>query len=157
MTTLDNNNDDTLAPEFLTNDECVELAETMVKKYRIAMKDRSFSIRAWVQDKGVYVTVLLSNKDESYYYPVEGRLMFAAEEMEPREAALFLIDYIDTYFEEYLYEEDEQIYLPIDWTDHEYEAFNFQIRGQIVNKKIESMADQWLAQAEAAQSSPSNT
>ncbi|MBC7530624.1 MAG: hypothetical protein H7318_03535 [Oligoflexus sp.] len=151
MTVIDN--DDNLPPEFLTNDECVELAETMVKKYRIAMKDRSFSIHASVKDKGVYVTVLLSNKDQSYYYPVDARLVFAAEEMEPREAALFLIDYIDTYFEEYLYEEDEQIYLPIDWTDHEYEAFTFQMKGQIINKKIESMADQWLAQAEAAQNS----
>lgn len=143
--------DDNLPPAFLSDEECVELAETMVKKYRIAMKDRSFAIRAWVKDRGVYVTVLLSNKDESYYYPVEARLLYEPEEMEPREAALFLIDYIDSYFAEYLYEEDEQIYLPIDWTDHEYDATNFQMRGQILNKKIEAMADQWLAQAEAAQ------
>ena len=136
--------DANLAPEFLTNEECIELAETMVKKYRIAMKDRTFSIRAVVQGKGVYVTVLLANADQSYYYPVESRMMFEAEEMEPREAALFLIDYIDTYFEEYLYEEDEQIYLPIDWTDHEYEATNFQVRGQILNQKLDAMADQWL-------------
>ncbi|RYZ48515.1 MAG: hypothetical protein EOP07_25685 [Proteobacteria bacterium] len=106
-----------LEPEFITNEECVELAETMVKKYRIAMKDRTFSIAASVKDKGVYVTVLLSNPSQTYYYPVEGRLMYGPEEMTPIEAALFLIDYIDTYFEEYLYEEDEQIYLPID-TDH---------------------------------------
>ncbi len=136
--------EENLAPEFLTNDECIELADTMVKKYRIAMKDRSFSIRAAVQGSGVYVTVILSNKDQSYYYPVEARVMFEVEELEPREAALFLIDYIDTYFEEYLYEEDEQIYLPIDWADHEYEAVTFQIRGQILNQKLDSLADQWL-------------
>jgi hypothetical protein len=136
---------ETLAPDFLTNDECVELAETMVKKYRIAMKDRSFAIHALVKDKGTYVTVLLANADGSYHYPVEGRLLHGAEEMEPREAALFLLDYIDAYFEEYLYEEDEQLYLPIDWTDHEYDAVNFQIRGQIINKKLETLADQWLA------------
>ncbi|MBC7660989.1 MAG: hypothetical protein H7249_14930 [Chitinophagaceae bacterium] len=148
MTDHNNSDDDiTLTPEFLTNDECVELAETMVKKYRIAMKDRTFSIRAIVQGKGVYVTVLLANKDQSYYYPVEARLMFEAEEMEPHEAALFLVDYIDNYFEEYLYEEDEQIYLPIDWADHEYEATNFQIRGQILNQKLDSLADQWLIAA----------
>lgn len=135
---------DAMEMEFVTNEDCQELAETMVKKYRIAMKDRTFSIRASVQGKGTYVTVLLANADQSYYYPVEGRLMHEAEEMEPTEAALFLIDYIDNYFEEYLYEEDEQIYLPIDWTDHEYEATNFQIRGQIVNKKLENMADEWL-------------
>lgn len=135
---------DAMEMEFVTNEDCQELAETMVKKYRIAMKDRTFSIRASVQGKGTYVTVLLANADQSYYYPVEGRLMHGAEEMEPTEAALFLIDYIDNYFEEYLYEEDEQIYLPIDWTDHEYEATNFQIRGQIVNKKLENMADEWL-------------
>jgi hypothetical protein len=142
-----------LEPEFLTNEECVELAETMVKKYRIAMKDRTFSIAASVKDKGVYVTVLLSNPSQTYYYPVEGRLMYGPEEMTPIEAALFLVDYIDTYFEEYLYEEDEQIYLPIDWTDHEYEATNFQLRGQIQNKSLETMADEWLAKADAGLSS----
>ncbi len=130
--------------QFLTNEDCIELAETMVKKYRIAMKDRSFSIRAWIEDRGVYVTVTLANADGSYVYPVEGRVMFEAEEMEAGEAALFLIDYIDNYFEEYLYEEDEQLYLPIDWTDHEYDAVNFQIRGQILNQKLENLADQWL-------------
>lgn len=136
--------------EFLTDDDCKELAETMVKKYRIAMKDKTFSIRAWVENRGTYVTVLLSNTDQSFYYPVEGRLLHEPEEMEPVEAALFLIDYIDTYFEEYLYEQDGEIFIPIDWTDHEYEAVNFQIRGQILNKKLESLADQWLAKAEAS-------
>jgi len=147
----DNDFDPTLAPEFLTDAECVELAETMVKKYRIAMKDRTFSIRASVQGKGVYVTVILANADQSYYYPVEARVMYAVEELEPREAALFLIDYIDTYFEEYLYEEDEQIYLPIDWADHEYEAVTFQIRGQILNQKLDALADQWLLQGAKGQ------
>lgn len=132
------------APEFLTNEECQELAETMMKKYRIALKDRAFSIKASLQGKGVYITILFSNPDQSYYYPVEARVMYAEEEMSPREAALFLIDYIDTYFEEYLLEEDEELFLPIDWTDHEYEAVDFQIKGQILNRKLESLADEWL-------------
>lgn len=132
------------APEFVTNEECQELAETMMKKYRIALKDRSFSIRSSLQGKGVYVTVLLANPEQTYYYPVEGRVMYAEEEMTPRDAALFLIDYIDTYFEEYLLEEDEDLFLPIDWTDHEYEAVDFQMKGQILNRKLESLADEWL-------------
>ena len=132
------------APEFVTNEECQELAETMMKKYRIALKDRSFSVRASLQGKGVYITVLLANPEQTYFYPVEARMMYAEEELTPREAALFLIDYVDSYFEEYLLEEDEDLFLPIDWTDHEYDAFDFQIKGQILNRKLEALADEWL-------------
>jgi len=135
---------DAIAPEFVTNEECRELAEAMMKKYRMAVKDRSFSVKASLKDRAVYVTVLLANPEQTYYYPVEARILYGPEEKKPREAALFLIDYIDTYFEEYLYEEDEDLFLTIDWSDHEYEAVNFQMKGQILNKKLEALADEWL-------------
>jgi hypothetical protein len=139
---------DTMAPEFVTNEECQELAEQMMKKYRIALKERAFSVRASLQGRGVHVTVLLANPEQTYYYPVEARMLFAPEEMQPKEAALFLIDYIDNYFEEYLLEEDEELFLPIDWSDHEYEAVNFQVKGQILNRKLEALADEWLKEKE---------
>jgi hypothetical protein len=133
---------------FLTQEDCDELAEQMSTKYRIALQDRRFQIQASIKGRGVFVTVLFSNADQSYYYPVEARILYGKEEMKAREAALFLIDYIDTYFEEYLLEEDEQLYLPIDWSDHQYEAVEFQVRGQILNRKLEQLADEWLKRTE---------
>ncbi len=131
---------------FVTKDECEELAAAMQSKYAMAIADRRFAIEASQQDRGVYVKILLANQDESFFYPVEARILAEVEELSPRQAALFLIDYIDMYFEEFLMEEDESLYLPIDWSDHEWDAVKFQVRGQILNRKLERMADELLGE-----------
>ncbi|SME97039.1 hypothetical protein [Pseudobacteriovorax antillogorgiicola] len=136
--------------KFITPEECQELATAMNAKYKIALKGRSFSVSARKDGPGVYVCILLKNPDESFYYPVEGRVMFEAEEMKASEAALFLVDYLDIYFEEFLLEEEESLYLPIDWSDFNYEAVDFQVKGQILNRKLEAMADQFLQENEQA-------
>ncbi|MCX6130978.1 MAG: hypothetical protein NTX25_18210 [Proteobacteria bacterium] len=137
------------AAEFLTSEDCLAMALAMESKYKLAIKDRKFSIEATVKGRAVFVTVTLAKPDKSYVYPVEARILYEKEEMSRGEGAIFLIDYIDTYFEEFLYEEDEQLYLPIDWADHQYEAVDFQIRGQIRNKLLEDMADQLLNENKA--------
>lgn len=130
--------------EFIDQETCDALAAAMQTKYRMALGERRFGIEANIRGRGVFVKVILQNPDRSYYYPVEGRMLFEQEEMKSAEAALFLIDYIDTYFEEYLLEEDEELFLPIDWADHQYEGVSFQLKGQILNLKLEELADLWL-------------
>jgi hypothetical protein len=132
----------TLLKKPLTDDELKELAKAMNTKYKSVLDGRLFSLEAEHKDDGVYVTVLLKNKDSSFYYPVEARVKYKHEELGVSEAALFLIDYIDTYFEEFLV--SQEIYLPIDWADYEYEAVDFQIKGQILNKKLDQLADELL-------------
>jgi hypothetical protein len=133
--------------EFLSQDECNALAQTMESKYAMALKARHFKIEAEVKGRGVFVKVILANQDRSYYYPVEARVMYEKEELQRGEAALFLIDYIDSYFEDFLTHENEEIYLPIDWGDFQYEAIDFQVRGQILNLKLEEMAEQLLKES----------
>lgn len=121
------------------------LADLMNRKYENYLLGKLFTVTSsFVEaEQGVYVTVTLSNKDESYYYPVEARVAIHTEELSKKDAAFFLVDYIDTYFEEYLMEE-ERLLLTIDWSDQEYDAVKFQTRGQIRNLKLEKMADEWL-------------
>ncbi len=127
--------------KFVSQNECLELAEAMNKKYRMALQGRKFHIVAVNDDSKVQVKVLLKSEDDAFYYPIEARVRYKSEELESYDAALFLIDYIDTYLEEFLLEEDEDLFLTIDWSDHEYEGINFQLKGQIANKKLEDMAD----------------
>lgn len=132
--------------KFVSHDECLELANMMNKKYRLALGKRVFKVSASHDDSKVLVKVLLNNEDMSFYYPVEARILYRSEEIEAYDAALFLIDYIDTYFEEFLLEEEEDLFLTIDWSDHEYEGLAFQVRGQIKNKKLEQMANELLGE-----------
>ena len=136
--------------EFLTAEDCHSLAQAMESKYKMGLKGRKFSIEASVNGRTVAVVVSLARMDRSYVYPVEARMLYEKEEMSRGEAAVFLIDYIDAYFEEFLYEEDEQLYLPIDWADHHYEAVDFQIRGQIRNQLLEDQADKLLGESQGA-------
>ncbi len=133
--------------EWVTQELCDELATSMNTKYRLALRDRKFAVSAELRGRAVFVKVVLSNADKSFYYPVEARLLHEKEEMKTGQAAIFLLDYLDTYFEEFLLEEDEELYLTIDWSDHQYEAVEFQVRGQIQNLKLEAEADRLLAEA----------
>ena len=133
--------------KFLTQEELNELAEAMDDKYRIGLNGRSFAVEAKVEGIGVLVKVTLEHPEKTFVYPAEARIDFKKEEMTANEAALFLIDYIDTYFEEFLLEEDEELYLPIDWAKHTYEAVEFEVKGQIKNEKLEDMADDLLRES----------
>lgn len=130
--------------EFVNNEDLEGLAKAMESKYAMALKGRTFRMEAEVKGRGVFVKVILSNQDRSFYYPVEARVLYEKEELQKGKAALFLIDYIDSYFEEYLTQENEEIYLPIDWADFQYEAVDFQMRGQILNMKLEELAEEFL-------------
>ena len=125
--------------------ECDELAQLMEYKYATFLDGRVFSVTTELKDDAVYVTVLLKNADDSFFYPVEARLIYEEEELSPHAAGLFLIDYIDCYFDEYFTEESENLFIPIDWNTRQWDAVDFQIRGQVLNLKVERMADALLA------------
>lgn len=136
-----------LNTKFLSQVECNDLADMMQQKYGLYLDGRSFEVTAEMQPTdAVFVKVLLRNEDDSFHYPVEARIKYKTEELSPREAALFLVDYLDVYFEEYF--EDDGLFLPIDWSDHTYCGTEFQVRGQIFNLKVEKMADELLKKNE---------
>lgn len=129
--------------KFVSQDECGEISRVMEKKYAGFLKQRFFETGLKKDGRGVYATVTLRNKSGSYYYPVEGRLAHLDHDMNEREAALFLLDYIDAYFGEY-FREDGDVYLPIDWADYEWDGVPLQLKGQILNLEVERMADELL-------------
>ena len=108
-----------------------------------------FTIKAHQDAVSSFATVILSKADESYYYPVEGRAEHHSQDLSPREAILLLIDYIDSYFDEFL-REDENVFVPIDWNEFYFEGFTLSLRGQILDLKSETLADKILAEDQAA-------
>ncbi len=128
----------------LNAEDISKLQNLMETKHKMFLNDRGFKIEARREDAAIYVTVTLSRADRTFYYPVESRMDFIKEDMTQDEAALFLIDYIDLYFEDY-FAEEENTFIPIDWANYFYDATDFQMKGQIRNLKLEEMADQILA------------
>ncbi len=137
---------------FLSAEECDHLASLMERKYGNSLMQRSFSIAVRQDSRGVYATVTLQNQSGSFYYPVEGRVADLDHDMAPRDAVLFLLDYIDAYFDEF-FQENGEVYLPIDWAEYEADGVPLQLKGQILNLEAERLADRLLGTSgEEAQS-----
>lgn len=134
-------------PDFVTEAEMKDAATVMARKYASFMNDRAFQIALKKDNRGVYATVTLANASGSYFYPVEGRMAALDHEMSQRDAALFLLSYIDLYFAEY-FREGGDMYLPIDWADYEHDGVKLQLKGQILNLEVERMADALLERGE---------
>ncbi len=128
----------------LDKDVCLQLGGVLDRKYSFWRKDRRFQVSAYADHEGTYAKVVLSDKKKSFYYPVEARIGHFDHEMSRKDAAFFLLDYIDCYFEEF-FKEDENIFLKIDWATQEIEGLNFQIRGQVLNLYMEDLANRILS------------
>jgi hypothetical protein len=128
---------------ILTPEECDALAKTMARKYTSFLNERYFEISVRNDNLGSYATVLLRNESGSFYYPVEARVNDIDHNLNRHDAALFLIDYIDSYFEEF-FRENGEVFLPIDWAPFDWEGVPIQLKGQIFNLEVEKMADEWL-------------
>ena len=133
--------------EILSSAECLNLASVMDRKLASGRGDRRFSIKCESISDGLHVTVLLSSPSGSFYYPVEARMKAGEDQRLDRAAALFLVEFIDQYFDTYL-NYDKDTYLPIDWTDFESDGRTFQVKGQVLNMELEKLADAILERGE---------
>lgn len=123
------------------------IAAALQKKYAAFTGDRNFTCDGWSDNQTIQLTVVLKNLDESFFYPVEGRIAWREEGLAKTKATNILTDMIDSYFQEYLLN-DGEVLLPIDWQDYTLDDHTIQLRGQIQNRKLEKLADEILASGE---------
>lgn len=128
--------------------ELRSLAQRLNASFHDARGERWFVLDAGEHDGDTWVQVLLRNDTNSFHYPVEARIA-ASPTKTRRVQAFFLLAFLDTYWEEF-FEEDENVYIPIDWTAYEYQEEKFYLRGQILNLMAENMADRLLAETPSA-------
>jgi hypothetical protein len=101
------------AKPFLSETECNEIASLMQRKYVGFLAERFFEVAVSRDRLGVHAKVTLRNQSGSFFYPVEGRIADVDSDLTQRENVLFLLDYMDAYFDEY-FREGGDVYLPID-------------------------------------------
>lgn len=122
-----------------------DVASLLEKKYGAWIGQRFFEVSSVNHADIVTVKVTLRNADKSFFYPIEGRIRFEDQDIKADEARELLLDYIDAYIEEFL-TGGEETYLPIDWANYDCEGLELQLRGQILNIKLEELADQLLGE-----------
>lgn len=119
------------------------LAEMLERKYGAWLGKRYFEVDGHLDGPTLYLKITLKSADRSYVYPIEGRMMFADQDMKLDQARDFLLDFMDAYLQEYL-SGGEETYLTIDWSTYDCDGVELQLRGQIFNEKLEELADQWM-------------
>lgn len=130
---------------IFSDEEQRRLEQRFNARYHNDRGARYFVIVAKERDGDIWLQTLLRNDNNSFHYPVEAYVASSAQQP-ARAQALFLLAYLDSYWEEFFADDDENVYLPIDWTVHRYQGQEFYLRGQIINRMIEEMADKLLEQ-----------
>lgn len=123
--------------------DVLEVERTLNSLFGVWLKDRSVHVSASSDGKTAFVHVLIKNNKQTFYYPIEARADLQNIKHPAKDVSLVILDFIASYMEEF-FKEDENVYLPIDWTDYHVEGLDFQVKGQVQNRHIEDMADQIL-------------
>jgi hypothetical protein len=123
-------------------DETTTRVEILLnKKYQSFLNGEAFDVEAEKNDEVVQVRTTLSSLDGKVIYPIEAVLVRSGQpEFEVENLAILLLDYLDTYWNEYI-TGGRDTFLPLDWSKYECEGEEFFLRGSVRDLSAESAAD----------------
>ena len=133
-----------LNPVF-SKSEIFEIENLFVKKYFQFLDNEIFKIEVAENDTQIQFIFTLSKKDFTEKYPIE--VLFFKDKYlkdKSKESSLHVIDYLDTYFQEF-FEEDRNVFFPLDWSSHTSQDLTFYIRGFLRKSALEKDADTLLS------------
>lgn len=126
--------------------EAQRIAQLLMQRHAAHLADDEWlEVEGYRSKEEVYTCMILRNEDESLFYPVECRMDLTRNPVAgPIAAQDVLLDFQDQYFEQF-FQENRDLYLTIDWSDLEFAQYTIQAKGQILNKKLDDLTDQFLA------------
>lgn len=125
-------------------DEIINIQSLLNKKHSLYLENEEFKVEAEKSKEQIQIRISLSKKDNSFSYPIEGVYIKETKDQKEEDIALNLIDYLDFYWASY-FSEERNVFIPIDWSKHEFEGISFYLRGFIRNIALENAADDFLA------------
>jgi hypothetical protein len=140
-------------PSILNSAEVKSIENMIDTRFARWRNGRVFHLTLAGDAEVLDVTLTLSNDAQTFFYPVQTRILHRIQNVSQKDCLTFLLEYLESYFEDFFLN-DEGVYLPIDWTDSEFDGIDFQIRGQIQNLLMESLADRLIAGETLAEIGP---
>ncbi|MGY3803167.1 hypothetical protein ACWNT8_03770 [Pigmentibacter ruber] len=118
--------------------------ETLLnKKHSLYLENEIFTLEAEKSKEQIQIKFSLNKKDNSFHYPIECVYIKESINENEQEIALNIIDYLDIYWANY-FNEERNVFIPIDWSKHEFEGKFFYLRGFVRNLSLENEADAFL-------------
>ena len=125
------------------NQEEIELiSQKLLVENHHNLNGRVFDITCQHTHDTIYLRVLLKNTDSSFFYPIDAQYKMRNAKEKPKIITPMMIDYIQSYLNDYF--QDENLFLTIEWSEHETEGLKFMMKGQIFNVLLEKQADQYI-------------
>ena len=130
----------------IAKQEAKRIADALMLRHEAYLEDDEwFEVSGYTTKEEAYTCVTLRNEDDSFYYPVECRVDLKRSGIRKAEdGKLLLLDFQDYYFGRY-FEEARDLYITIDWGEFEFGNETLQSRGQVINRKLEKLADNFIA------------
>ena len=135
---------------LLAEKEILDLTRILNLKNGSYLKDRTFKVDFCESENEILASITLMNPQKTFFYQVESRVSVRElGDFSSRDSLLLMFDYMDLYFEEF-FREEENLFIPIDWSDREFEGLSFQMKGQVKNLHCEFLADELLKERSAS-------
>ena len=135
---------------LLAEKEILDLTRILNLKNGSHLKDRAFKVDFCESKNELLASITLMNPQKTFFYQVESRVSVRElGDFSSRDSLLLMFDYMDLYFEEF-FREEENLFIPIDWSDREFEGLSFQMKGQVKNLHCEFLADELLKERSAS-------
>lgn len=125
-------------------EETLKIVHLMNTKHSLYLENESFDIKCGFNTQQLQLTVTLKKNDNSIIYPIE--IVCLHEDyshLKKINLAALILDYIDSYWTEY-FDEDRNLFVPLDWTKYENEGVSFFLRGFVRHLNLEMQADLFL-------------
>lgn len=126
------------------NEDLFNMRRLLNKKHSAYLENEVFDVESGFSKEQIQIRVSLKKQDDSAFYPIE--CIFIKEiddKIKDSEIAMSILDYLDIYWTDY-FTEERNVFIPLDWSKHEFEGIVFYIRGFIRNLKLETEADAFL-------------
>ena len=130
---------------LFSRDSFEKLSKLTQKRYVAYLNsDETITFSGSFDQLALKINLSLFNKDRSFYYEINTAMDLASNPpITPSDARDKVIDLIDQYLIEY-FESGREVFLHIDWKTYTIEQYSIHMKGQILNKLAEDMADRIL-------------
>jgi hypothetical protein len=130
--------------ELSSLNETEKLLDLMCSRHSLYLEDEIFELKSGFNQEQLQIEICLKKNDTSVIYPIEIVCIHQDyPDLKMEEILLSIIDYIDLYWTEY-FNSERNIYVPLDWSEYQFEGVTFFLRGFIRNLSLEKQADFFL-------------
>lgn len=124
-------------------EEILNIQSLLNKKHSLYLDDEEFILEIGTSKEQIQLKIALNKKNNNVSYPIECIYLKETAKEEEQDIVLKMIDYLDIYWANY-FSEERNVFVPIDWSKHEFEGVSFYVRGFLRNIELENAANEFL-------------